>query len=173
MLCKLSINMGIAMTRHTGLPILLASAVWLLLAAAPAPDTTVVPPNPRLAPKTLDDAPLRCDDFLARMHLKPRGVRFVSCSYLPGRQGKPFRAVYRVPGRFAALAERTFVRAVGMPSLRRSCCQWDAPPHWFHGRDGREYGITMVSDETGARSRAAWPGVPVFEIVIEMYTEDI
>ncbi len=107
------------------------------------------------------------------MHLKPRGVRFVACSYLPDRQGKPLRATYHVPGPFAARAELTFVQAIGMPSLRRSCCQWDAPPHWFRGADGQEYGITMVSEETTARSRAAWLGIPLFEIVVETFTEEI
>lgn len=94
--------------------------------------------NSRLAAKTLDHAPQQCGDFLAQIHLKPRGVRYIGCSYLPDRQGKPLRATYHVPGQYAARAERIFVNAVGMPSLRRSCCQWDAPPHWFHGADGQQ-----------------------------------
>lgn len=134
---------------------------------------TAVPLNAVLAAKTLNHAPQQCGDVLAQMHLKPRGVRHIGCIYLPDRQGNPFQATYHVPGQYAARAERLFVLAVGMPSLRRSCCQWDAPPHWFRGADGQQYGITMVSDETGARSRAAWPGIPVFEIVTERYTEDI
>jgi hypothetical protein len=59
-----------------------------------------------LAAKTLEHAPRQCGDLLARMHLKSPGVRYIGCSYLPDRQGKPLRATYRIPGRYAARAER-------------------------------------------------------------------
>lgn len=50
-----------------------------------------------------------------------------------------------------------------MGMLKRSCCQWD----------GRDYDITMVSDESTARSRAAWPEIRVFEILVQIFTEPI
>ena len=122
----------------------------------------------------LDHVAGQCGDFLGRMHLKPHGAHYVGCSYLPDRQGKPLQATYRVPGPLARHAERVFVQALRMPPLRRACCHWDGPEHWFRGADGREYGIVMASDETaGAGTRADWPGIPSFEIVVEVFTEDI
>lgn len=117
--------------------------------------------------------PRHCGDLLARLHLKPPGLTFVGCSFLPDLQGKPLRATYRLPGRFAVETERFFVTKVGMPMLRRSCCQWDGPRHSFRGADGQEYDVSMTSAETTARIRAAWPHVRLFQVVVETFTDEI
>jgi len=111
-----------------------------------------------VAAAQVPDKPVtRCGDFLARMHLKAPGMRYIGCSYLPRQQGKPLRATYQVPGALAAQTERHLVMATGMALLQRSCCQWDGPRHSFRGRDGREYDITMVSDESTATAERPGP----------------
>jgi hypothetical protein len=118
-------------------------------------------------------APYSCGDFLAQMDKKPAHLTYIGCSYLPDRQGKPLRAVYHVSGRFAAIAEAYLIRSVGLNRLNRSCCQWDSPAHQFKDANGREFSITMVSDETTAAGRAAWRKIATFEVVVETFTEDI
>ncbi len=123
--------------------------------------------------RTAETAPLACGDFLARLHLKPPGVRFVGCVALPEQQGKPLQATYHLSGANAVRAERLLGRSIRMPRLRHSCCQWDMPEYWFHATDGRAYGISMVSDETVAGGRGGWPSVRTFQIVVEFSTEEI
>lgn len=114
-----------------------------------------------------------CGDFLAELHKKPAHTEFVGCSSTPDRQGKPLRATYHVSGQFAAQAETYLVTVTGLARLKRSCCQWDAPPRQFKTADGREFSITMVSGETPVATRAAWPKIPTFEIAVETMTEEI
>ncbi len=115
---------------------------------------------------------LACADFLAQLHRKPAHTQFVGCTSVPDRQGKPLRAIYHVSGQFAAQAETYLVKATGLARLRRSCCQWDAPPRQFTA-NGREFSIAMVSGETPVATRAAWPEISTFEITVETMTEDI
>ena len=115
----------------------------------------------------------RCGDFLAEMHHKPEHLRFVACRSFPDRQGKPLRAVYRVNGRHAAVAEAAMIEAFGLEALRHVCCRWEAPPRWFKIADGREFLIIMVSDETTVVSREDWADIPVFEITVETLTDAI
>lgn len=103
----------------------------------------------------------------------PAHLTYVGCSYLPDRQGKPLRAVYHVSGRFAATTEAYLIKAVGLNRLNRSCCQRDSPASPFTDANGRKFSITMVSDATTTASRAAWPKIALFEVVVETYTEDI
>jgi hypothetical protein len=114
-----------------------------------------------------------CGDFLARMYKKPAHLTYIGCSYLPDRQGKPLSAVYHVSGRFAAITETDLIRSVGLNRLSRSCCQWDSPAQYFKDADGREFSITMVSEETTAASRAEWREIATFAVVVETFTEDI
>src|SRR5262249_55044088 len=117
-----------------------------------------------------ESAPAGCGDFLAQMTKKPAHLTYISCSYLPDRQGKPLRAVYHVSGRFAAVTEADLIRSVGLNRLKRYCCQWDSAAHPFKDANGREFSITMVSEETTAVSRAAWPQITMFEVVVETFT---
>jgi hypothetical protein len=119
-----------------------------------------------------EPAPRGCGDFLAQMDKKPAHLTYTGCSHLPDRQGKPMRAVYHLSGRFAAVTEAYLVKFVGLYRLKRSCCQWDSPPHQFKDANGRQYSITMVSDETTVASRAAWGEIKTFEVVVETFTED-
>ncbi len=107
------------------------------------------------------------------MNKRPPGLVFIACTYLPQRQGKPLQATYRVPGRLAEGVERSLAHAVGMPGLKRACCQWETQRHTFHAKDGREYDITMVSDETVVGARRHWPDISIFEVVVETFTEEI
>ena len=116
---------------------------------------------------------LGCTDFLARMHRKPPHLVFVGCRPLPDQQGRPLRATYRVEGRHAAGVEAFLVRATGLAPLRRSCCQWDAPPRWFTDRVGHSFELTMVSDETIAARRAQWTLIRSFQVTVDAFTEEI
>jgi hypothetical protein len=131
-----------------------------------------VPGGLTFAPAS-EPAPYSCGDFLARMDKKPAHLTYIGCSYLPDRQGKPLRAIYHVSGRFAAGTEASLIRSVGLGRLSRSCCQWDSPAHQFKDANGREFSITMVSEETAAASRAAWREITTFEVVVETFTEEI
>ena len=75
----------------------------------------------------LDHAARQCGDFLARMHLKPQGVHYVGCRYLPDRARQAIaamRSLARVisrglpPVRPRALAA---ARPASVRSLIRSC----------------------------------------------------
>lgn len=114
-----------------------------------------------------------CTDFLARMHRKPPHVTFVGCRLLAEAQGRPLRATYRVEGRYAGAAEAYFGKAIGLARLRRSCCQWDAPPRSFVDKQGRAFTLAMVSDETKITRRNQWNGIRHFEITVETLTEEI
>lgn len=118
-------------------------------------------------------APDGCADFLALLRLKPAHVEFVKCELDNDRQGKPLRAIYRVPGAYAAEAEGFFVRAANLSYLKKSCCQWDGPPTQFTGKDGLVHTIYIVSPETSAENRDQWRDITSFEIVVETVTEDI
>ena len=143
---------------------LAAASLWV--AATPAPVLAAPADAAAVAQPT-------CGDFLVRMKKKPAHLAFEGCKALPDAQGKPLRATYRVPGRYAAGAEAYFVKAFGMERLKRSCCQWDAPARQFKDARGREYSIRMVSGETTRASRAAWPRIPAFEVTVETFTEEI
>lgn len=114
-----------------------------------------------------------CGDFLARMGRKPPHLTYAGCAYQADRQGKPLRATYRVSGRFAAAVETYLIRAVRLNRLRRSCCQWDAPPNQFTDARGREYMISMTSDETSTASRAKWRQIARFDVTVDTLTEEI
>jgi hypothetical protein len=120
-----------------------------------------------------EPAPDSCGDFLAQMDKKPAHLTYIGCSYLPDRQGKPLRAVYHVSGRFASATEAYLIKSVGLIRLKRSCCQWDSPAHQFKDTTGREFSITMVSDESVAASRAEWRKITMFEVAVETFTEEI
>lgn len=114
-----------------------------------------------------------CGDFLAQVGKKPAHVTYAGCSYMADQQGKPLQAIYHVPGRFAAAAEADLVRKAGLKRLKRSCCQWDAPAGQFHDGSGRDFSITMVSEETVVGRRSDWRLIGTFEIIVETFTEDI
>ena len=114
-----------------------------------------------------------CADFLAQLGKKSAHVEFVRCSYLPDRQGKPLQAIYHVSGWFAARTEAYLIRAVGLNRLKRSCCQWDSPVRQFKDAKGQEFSIAMVSEETSITKRTNWRKIPVFEITVETFTENI
>jgi len=113
-----------------------------------------------------------CGDLLARLRSKPTHLSFVECQFLPERQGKPFRATYRVAGRHAAGVEAALSRAFAMKPLERHCCQWETRKMSFK-RAGRDHSIVMVSDETLVRTRAEWLDIPAFEVIVERFSADI
>lgn len=143
------------------------AAAWLLSCAACAPVPQIQ------AGAQTPVAGQACGDLLAEIGKKPAGARFVGCSAAPERQGKPLRAVYEVAGRDAAVAEAYLVDAVGLERLKRACCQWDAPPRSFRDARGRDFSITMASGETLVSSRERWGDIPVFEIAVDLFTEEI
>jgi hypothetical protein len=114
-----------------------------------------------------------CADFLAQMRRTPPHVHFTGCRMRPHAQGKPLRATYRVEGRHAATAEAYLIRTFGLADLRRSCCQWDSPPHAFVDAAGRTFTLAMVSDESGVAHRTQWKRIAHFEIIVETLTSDI
>ena len=147
-----------------GVPILRASMLLLLTFAPLAPvGSAAAEPAPAV----------RCTDFLARMHRKPPHLVFVGCRPLPDQQGRPLRATYRVEGQHAAGVEASLARTTGLAPLRRSCCQWDAPPRWFTDRVGHSFALTMVSDETTVAHRAQWTLIRSFQVTVDAFTEEI
>jgi len=130
------------------------------------------PPAPARAP-AVPPLAAQCGDLLARMGKKPPLARYAGCRAQPDRQGKPLRATYRVSGRDAAQVEAFLVRALGMRPLERVCCIWETRTIYVKDAGGAVYSIVMGSDETLVHNRAEWHAIPVFEIVVERYTEDI
>ena len=114
-----------------------------------------------------------CGDFLAQIRKKPAHAKFAGCRYSPDRQGKPLEATYRVSDRFAAATEGYLIKAVGLNRLKRSCCLWDSPASQYRDSIGRDFLISMVSEETMVSSRSEWPRIIVFEITVETFTEDM
>ncbi len=114
-----------------------------------------------------------CGDFLAQMQKKPAHVTYVGCSYAPDRQGKPLQATYRLSGRYAAATEAYLARTVGLNRLKRSCCIWDSPASQFRDSIGRDFQISMGSEETFVSSRGEWHRIGVFAITVETFTEEI
>lgn len=55
----------------------------------------------------------------------------------------------------------------------RSCCQWDSPPGQFTDTMGQKHAIAMISGETTVASQAEWPKILTFELVVEIFTQDI
>lgn len=152
----------------TRLAAILSAGVLGCAAALP------VSASAKAGPAAARPAPVpACADLLGQMHKTPVHVVYAGCRYFPDRQGKPLVATYRVGGRFAAAAEASLVRSVGLDRLKRSCCQWDAPARQFRDARGREYAITMVSDETTIATRAAWSRIARFEITVTLLTEEI
>ena len=143
-----------------------AASLMALIATAPAR----AEPVSVLTPAQTEQG---CGDFLAQTGKKPAHVIYVGCSSKPDRQGKPLQAIYHVAGQFAAAAEADLIRHTGLSRLKRSCCQWDAPASQFRDGGGREFSITMVSDETVVARRSEWRQIRTFEIIVETFTEDI
>lgn len=136
-----------------------AAATPLLAASASVPDAGVTARG--------------CGDFLAQVEKKPAHAEYAGCSYAPDRQGKPLEARYRVSGRFAAATEAYLIKSVGLNRLKRSCCIWDSPASQFHDSMGRDFLISMVSEESLVSSRSEWGRIAVFVITVETFTEDM
>ena len=133
----------------------------------------ILTPTPIAAVQAAKATPQDCGDFLAEIDKKPAHLDYVGCAYVPDRQGKPLRAIYHVSGRFAAATEAALVKSVGLRRLKRSCCLWDSPARQFKDAHGREFSISMTSEETIAATRADWPRIKIFEVVVETFTEYI
>lgn len=114
-----------------------------------------------------------CGDLLARTGWRPPHASYLGCQYQPDRQGKPLQARYRVQGRHAAAAEAYLRARVGLGRLKRVCCYWGAPPRQVRGTDGRDYTVTMASEETLVLTPRAWRNIQAFEITVETVTEEI
>ena len=71
------------------------------------------------------------------------------------------------------VVEAFLIRTTGLAPLRRSCCQWDAPPRSFFDRAGHSFELTMVSDETIAARRAQWTLIRSFQVTVDAFTEEI
>ena len=76
-------------------------------------------------------------------------------------------------GRYAAGVEAFLIKAIGLKSLRRSCCLWDAPSVWFTDKQGHGFFLTMASDETMVARRDQWRLISSFTITVDAFTEEI
>jgi hypothetical protein len=112
-----------------------------------------------------------CGDILERLHAKPQSLRFIKCEEITNKQGRLFSAIYRTRGANAIAIEAVFVRIAHMPRLKRSCCQWDGPAGRLKGKDGRDYVINMVSEETDIKYRSHWRKINEFEVVVSNFDE--
>jgi hypothetical protein len=114
-----------------------------------------------------------CTDFLGQLKKKPAHLVFVSCVSEPARQGKPLRALYRVRGLHAGRVEAALIKSAGLNRLQRSCCQWDSAPVSFKSGSGKDYIVSMTSEDTKISTRAQWRKIPHFQVVVDLLTEEI
>lgn len=117
-------------------------------------------------------ADLSCGDLLDGLGDKPSAIEYQSCAVEKDKQGEPFTARYRVKGADATAAEAYLGAKFGMPTLRRSCCQWDAPNgSYIDENTGHHFTVTMASEETTTSEREHWSEIPYFYILVNGYSE--
>jgi hypothetical protein len=112
-----------------------------------------------------------CGDILERLHVKPQSLLFVKCEETTSQQGRLVSATYRTRGTNAIGIEALLVRIAHMPRLKRSCCQWGGAAGRLRGKDGRDYMINMVSEETDVKHRSRWQKINEFEVVVSSLDE--
>ncbi|KRW59917.1 DUF4952 domain-containing protein [Pseudomonas sp. TTU2014-080ASC] len=118
------------------------------------------------------NADLSCGDLLDDLGNKPSAIEYQSCTVEKDRQGQPFTARYRVKGVDATAAEAYLSATFGMPALRRSCCQWDAPNgSYIDEGTGHNFTVIMASEETTISEREHWSQIPYFYILVSGYNE--
>jgi Domian of unknown function (DUF4952) len=125
----------------------------------------------------LADAPILCDNFLAKWGKHPPQLKFVGCSYEKNLQSDRSIARYTVKGTEAKTIESFLHQNFQMARLKRVCCIWE--PIAIPGSDrrygtyrdaGYYYEIVMGSGETLERE---WDRIPEFYVSVTKFMRDI
>jgi hypothetical protein len=125
----------------------------------------------------LADAPILCDNFLAKWGKHPPKLKFVGCSYEKNIQSDRSIARYTIKGTDAKEIESFLHQNFQMARLKRVCCIWE--PTTIPGSDqrygtyrdaGYYYEIVMGSGETIERE---WHRIPEFHIHVTKFMRDI
>jgi hypothetical protein len=125
----------------------------------------------------LADAPILCDNFLAKWGKHPPKLKFVGCSYEKNIQSDRSIARYTIKGTDAKEIESFLHQSFQMARLKRVCCIWE--PTAIPGSDrrygtyrdaGYYYEIVMGSGETIERE---WHRIPEFHIHVTKFMRDI
>jgi hypothetical protein len=113
-----------------------------------------------------------CEDVLAAMHQKPKGLKFVTCKPRPDLQGQPMEATYRVPGTRAAEVEAYLVRELNVKKLHRTCCVWESMENSYRDKGHHLLIITMATEETLVDKREEWGKIPYFQVTVSRFLDD-
>jgi hypothetical protein len=134
----------------------------------------------RVASKTQAAGPPMCEDFLAKLGHKTKGLEFVGCRPVRLYGVAALQSDYRVKGAYAGTVESQLVKTAGMPRLRFICCGWESVPRDVRGQrtygvytaGGRSYAVTMSSRETLVNQRSALHTVDYFYVTAVLYLEE-
>ncbi len=118
------------------------------------------------------DNPVICGDLLAELHKKPNNLEFISCSRHMDLQGRPWAAIYRVPGSHAAEGEQFLVREFHIKKVTHACCEWASTQNSYMDKNGRVLILEMGSGETLVRTKDQWRKIPYFDVEVELETEE-
>ena len=121
----------------------------------------------------------KCTDFLALLRKKPNHLEFIECKKITKAGASALESKYRVKGVYAKTVEAYFVKTARMPSLRRTCCGWDALPEdtknkqlsGIYSHDKNVYEVSMDSGETLVSRRTLWNKITYFNVSVVRYLD--
>jgi Domian of unknown function (DUF4952) len=134
----------------------------------------------RVPSTTTTAGPPVCEDFLAKLGHKTKGLEFVGCRPVRLYGVAALESDYRVKGAYAGPVEAYLVKTAGMPRLRFICCGWESVPRDVRGQrtygvytaGGRSYAVNMSSRETLVNQRSALHTVDYFYVTTVLYLEE-
>jgi Domian of unknown function (DUF4952) len=126
----------------------------------------------------LADAPILCDNFLAKWGKHPPELKFVGCSYEKNIQSDRSIARFTVKGTDAKEIESFLRKNFQMAPLKFRCCGWepvtvtgsDRRYGTYRDRSGYDYQISMGSGETLEKN---WNRIPEFHVHVTKFMSDI
>lgn len=162
-------SMGLR-ARPSGFIVLAAAGI--VLCGHPGAAEIKKPATPALK----NDLPV-CADFLAKVGKKPPSLEFLECRKVVAYGLAALESNYRVKGADAVASEAYLVKISHIPRLRFICCGWDSFPIGSSPKsrygdlkmDGREYEISMSSEETLEKR---WKEIPFFYVRVTVYLEE-
>lgn len=134
----------------------------------------------RVASDTYTTGPPICEDFLAKLGHKTKGLEFIGCKPVRLYGVAALQSDYRVKGAYAGTVESQLVKTAGMPRLRFICCGWESVPrdvrtqrtYGVYTAGGRSYAVNMSSGETLVSQRSALHTVDYFYVTTVLYLEE-
>ena len=134
----------------------------------------------RVGSDTYTTGPPVCEDFLAKLGHRTKGLEFIGCRPVRLYGVAALQSDYRVKGAYAGTVESQLVKTAGMPRLRFICCGWESVPrdvrsqrtYGVYTAGGRSYVVTMSSRETLVSQRSALHTVDYFYVTAVLYLEE-